>query len=77
MHYATAHNKAQANDYLLKLSRVGFIFPFVDLVNYVSKFFAKLDTANHIVLKLVLLEIDAGESVLTMNTCALCTVIPV
>ena len=66
--YATAHNKVQANDYLFKSSLVGLIFSFVVLVNYVSKSFAKLDTANNIFLKSTLLEIDAGESVYTMNT---------
>ena len=60
LRYATAHNKAQGNDYLLKLSQVGLIFPFVDLINYASKSFAKLDTANNIFLKSTLLEIDAG-----------------
>ena len=68
--------QAQANNYRLKLSRVGLIFPFVDLVNYVSKSFAKLDKAKNIFLKSSLLEMNAGDSVLTMNTCALGTVIP-
>ena len=54
-----------------------FHFSFCGLVNYVSKSFAKLDTANNIFLKSTLLEIEEGENVLTMNTCALCTVIPV
>ena len=57
-------------DYLLKLSRGGLILPSVDLAQYVSKSFAMLDTASIIIFKSTLPERVAGESVLTMNTCA-------
>ena len=57
-------------DYLLKLSRVGLILPSMDLKQYVSKSFAKLDTARNIILKSTSPERDASESALITNTCA-------
>ena len=63
-------NSFKEFEYLSKLNRGGLTLPSVDLAQYVSKSFAMLESAIVIILNSNMNERDAGECVLTKNTCS-------
>ena len=63
-------NSFKEFEYLSKLNLGGFTLPSVDLAQYVFKSFAMLESAFVIILNSSMNERDAGECVLTKNTCS-------
>ena len=63
-------NSFKEFEYLSKLNLGGLTLPSVDLAQYVFKSFAMLESAFVIILNSSMNERDAGECVLTKNTCS-------